>query len=168
MDGLEDLLFRLSEAALFSSSLRDRKEDIQLLVEKLVHKYEKQLNARERIIEPEAINKLLGYDWPGNVRELEGYIYKAVKNNPKVPHLVSAHIQFKDRITSDEGSFVPATSEIPSVKAEKALSENKSFEEKQLPVMLAQLRQRHDQLYRHALKLIETRAMMSQIIRRHG
>lgn len=135
----EDLLFRLSEGGtIFLPPLRDRKEDIQLLVEKLVRKYEKQLNARERIIEPEAINKLLSYDWPGNVRELEGCIYKAVKNNSKVPHLVSDHIQFKDRITSGEGLFVPVHSEIQSVKAESTLSENKLFEEKQLPAMLTE------------------------------
>lgn len=133
----EDLLFRLSEGGtIFLPSLRDRKEDIQLLVERLVRAYERQLRARERVIEPAAIKKLMSYDWPGNVRELQGCIYKAVKNNPRVPHLVSDHIQFKDEMTSGKGSLVSIPREVQSVKFESTFSENKSFEEKQLPSLL--------------------------------
>jgi hypothetical protein len=49
--------------------------------------------ARQREIEPDAVNKLCTYDWPGNIRELRSCIYRAVDNYPRVEHLAPIHIQ---------------------------------------------------------------------------
>ena len=56
--------------------LRDRRRDIPLLVEHFLAKYAGDLG--ERVVAPEAFDRLVGYDWPGNVRELENVIQRAM------------------------------------------------------------------------------------------
>ena len=57
-------------------SLRERRGDIPLLAEHFLAKYAESLG--ERVIAPEALDRLVGYDWPGNVRELENVIQRAM------------------------------------------------------------------------------------------
>jgi two-component system response regulator PilR (NtrC family) len=58
--------------------LRDRKEDIPLLVQHFLHKYGTENEKLGLELMPEALDLLLEYDWPGNVRELENVIERAV------------------------------------------------------------------------------------------
>jgi transcriptional regulator with GAF, ATPase, and Fis domain len=72
----EDLYYRLCVVPLHLPPLRDRKEDIPLLVEAFIEKF----NAREERIgevSTRAMALMMGYDWPGNVRELENAIEHA-------------------------------------------------------------------------------------------
>jgi DNA-binding NtrC family response regulator len=74
----EDLFYRLNVITIDLPALRQRKEDIPLLVEHFLAKY-CQENARAPLrITSEALRPLLGYSWPGNVRELENVIERAV------------------------------------------------------------------------------------------
>jgi DNA-binding NtrC family response regulator len=74
----EDLFYRLNVISLNLPPLRDRPEDIPLLVDHFVAKYADE-NAKEiRGLLPEALVLLLDYPWPGNVRELENVIERAV------------------------------------------------------------------------------------------
>jgi len=74
----EDLFYRLNVISIELPPLRQRKEDIPLLVEHFLKKYAEE-NARPLLrITPEALRPLLGYSWPGNVRELENVIERAV------------------------------------------------------------------------------------------
>lgn len=67
----EDLFYRLSVVPISLPPLRQRREDIPLLVEHFLKKFEKKRSTPLQGITPEALEVLLDYDWPGNVRELE-------------------------------------------------------------------------------------------------
>jgi len=72
----EDLYYRLNVVTVNLPSLRERRRDIPLLVEHFLAKYVGDLG--ERVVAPEALDRLVGYDWPGNVRELENVIQRAM------------------------------------------------------------------------------------------
>ena len=74
----EDLFYRLNVINIEVPSLKERTEDIRLLVDHFIEKY-RQDESEERIqLSPEAWKILYGYSWPGNVRELENIIERAV------------------------------------------------------------------------------------------
>ena len=74
----EDLYYRLHVITVQLPALRERKEDIPLLVQHFLQKYRDE-NAKQGIeISPDALDLLMEYDWPGNVRELENVIERAV------------------------------------------------------------------------------------------
>lgn len=74
----EDLYYRLTVVEIEVAPLRDRKEDIPLLIEKFLHKYGIEYKDRFIKIAPEASKVLERYSWPGNIRELENVIQRAV------------------------------------------------------------------------------------------
>jgi DNA-binding NtrC family response regulator len=74
----EDLFYRLSVVPIHLPPLRERKEDIPLLVEHFLRKYNKKAKKNIETISPPAIKALMEYDWPGNIRELENTIERAV------------------------------------------------------------------------------------------
>lgn len=73
----EDLYFRISGFKIEIPPLRERKDDIPLLVEYFIQKFNEKYNRDVKGIAPEALKMLVEYDWPGNVRQLENMIYKA-------------------------------------------------------------------------------------------
>ena len=74
----EDLYYRLNVVSLMLPPLRDRKEDIPMLVEHFVGRTNRKLGTRVEGASPEAMKALLEYSWPGNVRELENTIERAM------------------------------------------------------------------------------------------
>jgi len=74
----EDLYYRLNVISIHVPPLRERKEDIPLLVKAFIEKYCLELNKEVVKIAPSALKLLLGYNWPGNVRELENVIERAL------------------------------------------------------------------------------------------
>jgi DNA-binding NtrC family response regulator len=74
----EDLFYRLNVLPIKVPPLRDRSEDIPLLVENFVAKYAAQNNLPVHGVSADAMAALLGHPWPGNVRELENLIERAV------------------------------------------------------------------------------------------
>jgi transcriptional regulator with GAF, ATPase, and Fis domain len=74
----EDLYYRLNVVSFFIPPLRERAEDIPLLVNYFAAKYGNKLSRCIGGISPEARNRLMKYAWPGNVRELENAIERAV------------------------------------------------------------------------------------------
>jgi Transcriptional regulator containing PAS, AAA-type ATPase, and DNA-binding domains len=73
-----DLFFRLHVIPIHLPPLRERKEDIPLLVTHFLKKCSEEIKKEIKGISPAAIQKLLAYSWPGNVRELENTIEYAV------------------------------------------------------------------------------------------
>ena len=74
----EDLFYRLNVISLRLTTLRERRDDIPLLVRHFIEAYSR-LNSKEiRAIEPEAMSMLMARHWPGNVRELENVIERGV------------------------------------------------------------------------------------------
>ena len=74
----EDLYYRLHVITVSLPPLRDRKEDISLLVQHFLEKYSKENDRPELELTPDALDLLSEYDWPGNVRELENVIERGV------------------------------------------------------------------------------------------
>ena len=74
----DDLYYRLNVVPIHIPPLRERKEDIPLLVNHFLHKYNKKAKREVASISKEALKTLLEYEWPGNVRELENTIERAV------------------------------------------------------------------------------------------
>ena len=73
-----DLYYRISVVPLFIPPLRDRRDDIPILVRAFFERYRTKHARRIEDIEPEAYRRLLSYSWPGNVRELQHAIERAV------------------------------------------------------------------------------------------
>ncbi len=76
-----DLFYRLNVIPLQIPSLRERKDDIELLTRYFVSRFCKKANMPPKEVTPEALTLLTTYHWPGNVRELENTIERAVLLN---------------------------------------------------------------------------------------
>ncbi len=74
----EDLFYRLNVFPIIIPPLRQRKEDIPLLVDHFIAKFNKKNGKRIQMVSKETMNALQEYHWPGNVRELESVIERAV------------------------------------------------------------------------------------------
>jgi two-component system, NtrC family, response regulator AtoC len=74
----EDLYYRLNVVSLSLPPLRERREDIPVLVEHFLQKYELETGQSVPRFADDALVRILHYDWPGNVRELENAIERAV------------------------------------------------------------------------------------------
>ena len=74
----EDLYYRLNVIPIPIPPLRDRREDIPVLIEHFVEKHRQRTGRRVDGIDDDALAALQRYDWPGNVRELENTIERAV------------------------------------------------------------------------------------------
>ncbi len=74
----EDLFYRLNVFQIVSPPLRNRKEDVPLLVKHFVKKYEGKMGREIKNIPDKVIAELMRYDWPGNIRELENIIERAL------------------------------------------------------------------------------------------
>src|SRR2546422_9858515 len=129
----EDLFYRLHVISIQLPPLRDRKDDIPLLVQHFLQKYGEE-NRRKSDLEvtPEALDLMTEYDWPGNVRELENVIERAVvlSAGPRIGvELIPDHVRktpnfqmpqfvvppegisFKDVITDFEKKLIEPTLE---------------------------------------------------------
>jgi nitrogen regulation protein NR(I) len=74
----EDLYYRLKVVTIYMPPLRNRLEDISLLVDYFIQKFNREYNKNVKKISPEVIQHLKNYKWPGNVRELENALQTAV------------------------------------------------------------------------------------------
>lgn len=99
----EDLYYRLNVVRIDLPPLRDRREDIPLLVDHFLEKYNPRSAKAVREVSPEALGVLMSYPWPGNVRELENIIERSVvlATGPVI-HLkdLPMDLVFEDRTTS--------------------------------------------------------------------
>ena len=74
----EDLYYRLNVIPINAPPLRERKEDIPLLIDHFVGVYNKEFGKNVQGLSKEALNLLINYEWPGNVRELKNIIERMV------------------------------------------------------------------------------------------
>ena len=74
----QDLLYRLNVFPLEMPSLRDRKQDIPVLVEYFIHRYARKAHKTFRRVNKKTLDRLQSYPWPGNVRELQNVIERSV------------------------------------------------------------------------------------------
>jgi len=79
----EDLYYRLNVIPIHIPPLRERREDISLLVDHFVRKHAQRAGKRIEGLEPGVLEALQSADWPGNVRELENTVERAVVLSPR-------------------------------------------------------------------------------------
>ena len=101
----EDLYYRLNVIHIHMPPLRERKDDIPLLIEHFLVKFRHAAGAIPTAISEEALRRLVDHDWPGNVRELENAIERAVvlsRGNP----ITVEHLPFsEDRGAPERATF---------------------------------------------------------------
>ncbi len=98
----EDLFYRLNVLPLHIPPLRERKEDIPLLIQHFIGKYNQAMNKNVKDIDHRAMETLMNYKWYGNVRELENTIERAIvlseKNNIESENLPVEIQNFKEEL----------------------------------------------------------------------
>ena len=85
----KDLYYRLNVLPLRLPSLRERQDDIPLLIEYFMDRKSKKLNKKKVQIPKEYMDKLLDYEWPGNIRELENLV-ELIINTESIPDEISS------------------------------------------------------------------------------
>ena len=88
----EDLFYRLNVIPFFMPPLRERKEDIPLLVKEFLAEFGRQYGRPRIDMTDDAIAVLKQYHWPGNVRELRNVIERVVILNPTAPRIEKRHL----------------------------------------------------------------------------
>jgi transcriptional regulator with GAF, ATPase, and Fis domain len=74
----DDLYYRLNVFPIYIPPLRERPEDIPLLVRHFVHEFARRMNKAVGAISPQTMDALIHYSWPGNIRELQNVIERSV------------------------------------------------------------------------------------------
>jgi DNA-binding NtrC family response regulator len=74
----EDLYYRINVISIQISPLRNRKEDVALLVDHFIAKYSHEMGKQVQDVSPDALSLMMNYPWPGNVRELQNVIERAI------------------------------------------------------------------------------------------
>ncbi|NPA16386.1 sigma-54-dependent transcriptional regulator [Persephonella sp.] len=98
----EDLYFRLGGFTIEIPPLRERKDDIPLLVNHFIEKYNKKYGKNVIGIKPEALELLIKYNWPGNVRQLESIVSKALILAENGGFIEKKDIDSEIRVSEDE------------------------------------------------------------------
>ena len=101
----EDLYYRLNVITVELPPLRERKDDIPLLVQHFLDKYTEESHKGPLILTPAAMDRLMAYHWPGNVRELENVIERAVVLCPDReigPDLIPDHVSANPVVIAPE------------------------------------------------------------------
>ncbi len=107
----EDLYYRLNVINLKLPLLRERKEDIGLLIDNFLVKYSKKNKKDIKGITPQSAKLLDNYDWPGNIRELENAIERAVvmaKNEYIEPNDLPSNINVNTKKSRKETFRIPS------------------------------------------------------------
>ena len=105
----EDLFYRLNVFPITIPPLRQRKEDIPLLVNHFVAKFNKKIGKKIETVSKDTLNALQEYHWPGNVRELESVIERAVITSQ------GTALQVLDRFENSRKTGEPAGQEVKAL-----------------------------------------------------
>jgi two-component system, NtrC family, response regulator AtoC len=111
---LEDLFYRLNVIPIEMPALRERREDVPLLVEHFVRRFAERTGKKIDGVDEKAMLELTRYDWPGNVRELENTMERAVVLS--VAPLLNSRTIWLMSATS-----TPTTAAVPSLKLHQNL-----------------------------------------------
>ncbi len=129
----EDLYYRLNVISIFLPPLRERKEDIPILIEYFIDQFSRENNKEVQNFTPEALDLFMNYNWPGNIRELHNCIESSVvRTKGKIISLAdlpayikhSCH-QFEPKITLPVGATMEEIEKQAILKTLAATKGNK-------------------------------------------
>ncbi len=184
----EDLFFRLNVFPIKVPPLRQRRDDIPLMMNWFLQRFSKKHKKAITGFRERAVDALVAYDWPGNVRELENMIERAVILAEEggaldIGHLFTSgeEIDFPSftinktgRIaieTDDEPTDLPMLSNQPNQANQSILSASKiiaSLEEAELAMVKAALKESHGNLSKAARQLGISRAKLAYRMQKYG
>jgi two-component system response regulator AtoC len=130
----EDLFYRLNVLPVHIPPLRERKEDIPLLIHHFIGKYNQAMNKNVASVDHKAMESLMSYKWYGNVRELENTIERAIvlseKNHIEAENLPIEIQEFKEEfkvetLPDEEYSIKKASKSLEINLIKKALKKTK-------------------------------------------
>jgi transcriptional regulator with GAF, ATPase, and Fis domain/tetratricopeptide (TPR) repeat protein len=109
----QDLFFRINGLTIHLPALRERREDIPLLVDYLIKKITREFHLKPAGLNEQALQRLLTHSWPGNIRELEGVLRNALlfaKGRSITPDLIS----FGASPVQESETRLPDREEVPT------------------------------------------------------
>lgn len=156
----KDLFYRMNVMEIIVPPLRDRRDDIPLLVEEMLHRLNQQLGMEVKSVRPQVMKMLGKYHWPGNVRELQNVLERAM-NSAWGDTLEEKHFEWfidnKRKRNFDLNH---------SIESSNTLQEKKSIIEKE--AILDALKQCSGVKAHAALKLAISRTMLYKKMRKYG
>jgi formate hydrogenlyase transcriptional activator len=118
-----DLYYRLNVFPIQVPALRERREDIPLLVRYFVQKFSRRQNKTVQYVPADAMDALVNYGWPGNVRELENFLERAVLLSPgkelrvAMSELRASPANTENAVTTAAvGAFAPAGASLATLE----------------------------------------------------
>ena len=158
----EDLYYRINVISITLPPLRNKVDDIPLLVQHFLDRYSKENGREDLIISDDALGLLKGYAWPGNVRELENAIERAVVLAPRGGGITAELIrEYIDPVTFD-----PSTPSITIPSQGLPLKSVVTDFQKQL--IVDALRKTH-WVQKEAAKLLDLKpTTLNEMIKRYG
>jgi len=161
----EDLFYRLHVVSIKLPPLRERREDIPLLVAHFVEKHKKEVKGRNFEISERAIQALENYSWPGNVRELENCILRAMLLSK------SNRIEVEDlspEVRGEKGELVrPVPRNSDELKRMKWQLKRKAEDELEKIFLKEALKRNKGNISRTALDVGMDRRQLQNLIRKH-
>ncbi|MCE9548545.1 MAG: sigma-54 dependent transcriptional regulator [Planctomycetia bacterium] len=147
----EDLYYRLNGFAINIPPLRERGDDLQLLIEHYLGRLSQRLGKDIHSVAPEAMAILMRYTWPGNIRELQGELNRA--------------------ILKTVGPVILATSLSPTIRSQpsngRAVTAEGDISGDLVPVVQSGLNGGSNDLYAETLEAME-RYLLTQVLRKTG
>ncbi len=129
----EDLYYRLNVIPVVLPTLRQRKNDIHLLIEYMIKEYSNKLNKNVNDIDIQALEYLCNYSWPGNIRELQNVVEYSVNRCESniitldnLPNRVK-HGQANNEISINNTENISTLEELEKKEIIKALEKYKSY-----------------------------------------
>ena len=150
----QDLLYRINTVEILLPPLRERTEDIPLLVDHFLDKYARKYQSGIKGVQPAVLKKLAAYHWPGNVRELEHMIERAL-------------IMTETSILQPEDFFFAGHFEMDA-QQDGLVFDNYNLEEVEKMVIRKALDKREGNISKAAEELGLTRASLYRRLEKYG
>ncbi|MBM4030654.1 MAG: sigma-54-dependent Fis family transcriptional regulator [Planctomycetes bacterium] len=154
----EDLFYRLDVVTIAVPPLRERLDDIPLLVEHFLEKHAAKSGQPRKTITLAALDVLRAYNWPGNVRELENVVERTVTLNPELV-IDAAHLPLLAAVPA----LLPVEGAVPLGEAKRRVRE--TFER---DAIARALRDAGGNVTRAARSLGIARTALQRLVKRHG
>lgn len=142
----KDLYYRLGVVSIFIPPLRERKEDIPLLVNSFIEKYNDLFNMNIRGISKDVLELFFEYDWPGNVRELEHIIEGAMNLLDYEDIITFSHLPlpFRKKTNFKETGFASTKNQLVEPEPEDSIQSFESHMEEAEKAYLLKALEQHD------------------------
>jgi DNA-binding NtrC family response regulator len=163
----EDLYYRLNVFPITLPPLRERTDDIPLLVEHFIQKFSQATGKPVRGADQAAIGELRAYPWPGNVRELENVVERAMILT-KGPQLTAADLDFGRRLGAGAAAAARTAAPVPAPEGgDGSRSFYKRISEQERNEIIAAVERAHGNIAHAARSLGINRSTLYYRMRKH-